>query len=144
MSNAAGVAHIDLLQLFTSHKPQGDSEGVFSATQKLEDSNLLVSKHLSTTLRPHAVRRQNAYTLRLPLECPKTASTSILAGMDPEPPRPDSDGKKEYIEIIVEPADMSQIEESFWAKLVALVDWDSSGTLDKEVSFQRPCFLYCS
>jgi hypothetical protein len=98
---------------------------------------LLVSKGPSHTLRPHGIKRQTAYTLRLPLQSPKTASAAILTAADKDLREAEENGNEEYIEIIVEPADMSQIEESFWNQLVALVDWDSSGTLDKEVRCQN-------
>jgi hypothetical protein len=43
------------------------------------------------------------------------------------------------ISVRVEIADIEQLEEAFWTGLIQIVDWDDSGTLDKEVW----CLLCC-
>ena len=131
---SAGVAHIDLLQYFDT-QTTNDNQARLVSTQRLNESSMLVStKPSETVTRSESGHEQQAtaYSLRLPLASPKASSSDILNGLASEPHAQFVAGS-EYIEIQVEPADVSQIEETFWQQLVALVDYDSSGTLDKDV-----------
>lgn len=133
-ADLTGVAHIDLLQYFDT-QTTNDHQARLVSTQRLNESSMLVAtKPSDTVTRSKSGHEQQgtAYSLRLPLTSPKASSSDILNGLASEPKQALAEGG-EYIEIQVEPADVSQIEETFWQQLVALVDYDSSGTLDKDV-----------
>jgi hypothetical protein len=122
----AGVAHLDLMQYFEA-SPRENTGMELTANPTLAHSALLM--RTSAHIRDGGVagRMHTAYTLRLPLVDPKCSAADIVNG----DAAPAVAGESEYVQVKLEAADISQVEEAFWHQLVALVDWDHSGTLDK-------------
>lgn len=137
----AGFAHLDLLKYFeTGLGP--DARTLLQANETLTHSRMLVKTS------EHAQRanasddgKHMVYTLRLPLQHPKRTAAAIVGGDGVATEEAD---QKEFIQIKLETADVSQVEETFWQQLVALMDWDHSGTLEKEVCFLVSDVLACN
>ena len=127
----SGIAHLDLLAYFNAG-PGADARTELQATKTLTHSNMLVktSQH-SHRVNNSADGKHTAYTLRLPLVNPKRSAAAIVGGDGIETELAE---EREYIQIKLETADISQVEETFWQQLVALMDWDHSGSLEREVS----------
>jgi hypothetical protein len=129
-AQCAGVAHLDLLKYFDAG-PGADARTNLQATQTLLSSRMLVKTS------EHAHRgcasedgKHTVYTLRLPLANPKRSAAAIVGGDGIATEAP---SEEEFLQIRLETADIGQVEETFWQQLVALMDWDHSGSLEKEV-----------
>jgi hypothetical protein len=122
----AGVAHLDLLKYFNT-VTHADADMELRASEALAESSLLM--RTSETPLPAcsaAGKSHRAYTLQLPLVNSKRSAADIVADTEAEDV---NDEEQEYIQIRLEPADVGQVEESFWTQLVALSDWDHTGVL---------------
>jgi hypothetical protein len=127
------VARIDLLQYF---EPSVDPHTHTQLASTLAESRMLVSSAKVPSTGKQA-QQQMIFTLRLPLTAPKGSAADIVNDTEALIEQVDKD--REYIEIQVEPASIEQVEETFWKQLVALVDWDNSGSLDEAVSSSEAC-----
>lgn len=135
-STCAGVAIIDILQYF---EPSVDSQSQrtrLDATQTLTESGILVATAHETA---SGRKEPGVFTLRLPLLSAKAAAAEIASAAASSAGIDEDDDEMEYIQIRVQPANVEQVEETFWQQLVSLVDWDNSGALSKPV-----CSAACS
>lgn len=110
-----------------------------SACPTLTHSSLLM--HTSEHVLGEGVtqRTHTAYTLRLPLADAERSAGSIAQSASDSQRANElteqngaAEEEPEYLDVCLEAADISQVEQTFWERLVALVDWDHSGTLDRD------------
>ena len=131
----AGIAHLDLLHYFQAlpSSSPSSSEVQLQAAPALRSSLLLhkTSANPGIDDAAGAQASHTAYTLRLPVHNPRSEARAICEGTE-EP----AGAGPAYIQIRLEAADVTQVEHTFWRQLVALVDWDQSGNLSKEVRAQ--------
>jgi hypothetical protein len=118
-----GVASLDVLSLFPDlESSDGDSSKSVQITlRKPEDSQVREDVN-------KALPKRNP----LPPACEDEKAAS------------DSDPVIGTVTVVIERTSIEQLEQAFWSALLQIVDWDDSGTLDREVLFYPVCFvLFC-
>lgn len=105
-----GVASIDLLELFPD----------------FESTDSQSSKEITVKL-----RKPTASQLKEDMKKSKPGLDSEVSSQGTE--AEDSDAAVGTVSVVVNRTSIEQLEEAFWTGLIQIVDWDDSGTLDKEV-----------
>jgi hypothetical protein len=107
-----GVATIDVRSLFPN----------------LESSGGESSKSVNITLRmPEASQVREDINKALPRRKALCKDEPAHAAVDPDP-------VIGTVSVVIEKTCIEQLKQSFWSGLMEIVDWDDSGTLDREVS----------